>query len=498
MKKTGSSDKGLHTLTIHHASELLKSRKISSRELIESIFSRIDKTEKKIKAYVTITSDEAIKASEEADRILHDSRFTIHDSRLLLGIPLAIKDNICIDGIRATCSSKILENFIPPYDSTVTKRLKDAGYILLGKTNMDEFAMGSSTENSAFGPTRNPWDLDRIPGGSSGGSAAAVASDECIAALGSDTGGSIRQPAACCGVVGLKPTYGRVSRYGLVAFASSLDQIGTITKDVEDSAILMNIIGGHDPLDSTSADIPLPDFRKALNKDIKGLRVGIPEEYFIEGMDKEVEQAIREAIKVIEGLGAKAVKISLPHTGYAIATYYILATSEASSNLARYDGVKYGFRTEKNNDLLDMYMKTRNQGFGNEVKRRIMLGTYALSSGYYEAYYRKAQQVRTLIKKDFEDAFKGIDVIVTPTSPTPAFRIGEKVEDPLQMYLSDIFTISVNLAGVPAISIPCGFTSINLPIGLQLIGRHFDEETILKVAYAYEQSTEWHKRKPDL
>ncbi|MBI5198595.1 MAG: Asp-tRNA(Asn)/Glu-tRNA(Gln) amidotransferase subunit GatA [Nitrospirae bacterium] len=498
MKKTGSSDKGLHTLTIHHASELLKSREISSRELIESIFSRIDKTEKKIKAYVTITSDEAMKASEEADRILHDSRFTVHDSRLLLGIPLAIKDNICIDGIRTACSSWILENFIPPYESTVTKCLKDAGYILLGKTNMDEFAMGSSTENSAFGPTKNPWDLDRIPGGSSGGSAAAVASDECIAALGSDTGGSIRQPAACCGVVGLKPTYGRVSRYGLVAFASSLDQIGPITKDVEDSAILMNIIGGHDPMDSTSADIKLPDFRKALGKDIKGLRIGIPEEYFIEGMDPEVEKTIRQAIKVIEGLGAETKKISLPHTGYAIATYYILATSEASSNLARYDGVKYGFRTEKNNDLLDMYMKTRSQGFGNEVKRRIMLGTYALSSGYYEAYYRKAQQVRTLIKKDFEDAFKGIDVIVTPTSPTPAFRIGEKVEDPLQMYLSDIFTISINLAGVPAISIPCGFTSNNLPIGLQLIGKHFDEETILRVAYAYEQSTEWHKRKPKI
>lgn len=497
MKKTGLSDRGLHKLTIHQASELLAGGEISSRELTESVFSRIDKAEGKIRAYITITRDTAMKESEEADRMLKTGVIG-QGSSSILGVPLAIKDNICTDGIRTTCSSKILGNFVPPYESTVTRRLKDAGYILLGKTNMDEFAMGSSTENSVLGPTRNPWNLDRIPGGSSGGSAAAVASDECIAALGSDTGGSIRQPAACCGVVGLKPTYGRVSRYGLVAFASSLDQIGPITKDVEDSAILMNIIGGHDPLDSTSADIPLPDFRKALNRDIRGLRIGIPDEYFLEGMDKEVEKSIRDAIKVIEGLGAETIKISLPHTGYAIATYYILATSEASSNLARYDGVKYGFRIEKSGDLLDMYMKTRSRGFGIEVKRRIMLGTYALSSGYYEAYYRKAQQVRTLIKRDFDEAFKKIDAIITPTSPTAAFRIGEKAEDPLQMYLSDIFTISVNLAGVPAISIPCGFTSDNLPIGLQLIGKHFDEETILRIAHVYEQNTEWHRRKPDL
>ncbi len=499
MEKTRLSDRGLHKLTIHQASKLLAGGEISSRELTESVFSRIDEAEGKVRAYITITRDTALKESEESDRILkQDSRLQTIDSRHLLGIPLAIKDNICTEGIKTTCSSRILDNFIPPYESTVTKRLKDAGYILLGKTNMDEFAMGSSTENSVLGPTRNPWNLDRIPGGSSGGSAAAVASDECIAALGSDTGGSIRQPAACCGVVGLKPTYGRVSRYGLVAFASSLDQIGSITKDVEDSAILMNIIGGHDPLDSTSADIALPDFRKALNRDIRGLRIGIPEEYFVEGMDEEVEKSIRDAIKVIEGLGAETIKISLPHTGYAIATYYILATSEASSNLARYDGVKYGFRIEKSGDLLDMYMKTRSRGFGIEVKRRIMLGTYALSSGYYEAYYRKAQQVRTLIKRDFDEAFKKIDAIITPTSPTAAFRIGEKAGDPLQMYLSDIFTISVNLAGVPAISIPCGFTSDNLPIGLQLIGKHFDEETILRIAHVYEQNTEWHRRKPDL
>lgn len=485
----------LYSLTIHQALELLKKREISSEELTRAIISRINKVEDKIKAYVTIITDEALKASEEADRIF---KTRAGQSLPLQGIPLAIKDNMCTEGIRTTCSSRILHNFIPPYESTVTMRLKDAGYILLGKTNLDEFAMGSSTENSAIFTTRNPWDIERIPGGSSGGSAAAAAADECIAALGSDTGGSIRQPAACCGVVGLKPTYGRVSRYGLVAFASSLDQIGPITKDVEDSAILMNIIGGHDPMDSTSATIPLPDFRKSLNKDIKGLRIGIPREYFIEGMDKEVEMAVRDAIKVIENLGAECIEIFLPHTGYAVATYYILATSEASSNLARYDGVKYGFRVDKSDDLLDMYMKTRSQGFGHEVKRRIMLGTYALSSGYYEAYYRKAQQVRTLIKKDFEDTFKKVDVIVTPTTPTPAFRIGEKVSDPLQMYLSDIFTISVNLAGVPAISIPCGFTSNNLPIGLQLIGKHFDEETILRTAHAYEQSTEWHKRKPGL
>lgn len=415
----------------------------------------------------------------------------------LTGIPIAVKDNICTAGIRTTCASRILENFIPPYESTVTQRLKKAGYILTGKTNMDEFAMGSSTENSAFGVTKNPWDISRIPGGSSGGSAAAVAADECIAALGSDTGGSIRQPAALCGVVGLKPTYGMVSRFGLVAFASSLDQIGPITKTVYDAALIMNFIAGHDPKDSTSAPYPPKDFTRDLGRDIKGLKIGIPEEYFIEGTDKEVKDAVLSAVKILEDMGAVAIRISLPHTGYAVATYYILATSEASSNLARYDGVKYGLRI-RGEDLIDMYMKTRSEGFGEEVKRRIMLGTYALSSGYYEAYYRKAQQVRTLIKKDFEDAFKSVDVIITPTSPTPAFKIGERISDPLKMYLSDIFTISVNLAGIPAISIPCGFSSENLPIGLQIMGKHFDEETILQVAYAYEQATGWYRRKPEL
>jgi aspartyl-tRNA(Asn)/glutamyl-tRNA(Gln) amidotransferase subunit A len=379
----------------------------------------------------------------------------------------------------------------------VTSKLLESGYVLTGKTNMDEFAMGSSTENSGFHTTRNPWDIDRIPGGSSGGSAAAVAADECIAALGSDTGGSIRQPASFCGVVGLKPTYGRVSRYGLVAFASSLDQIGPITKNITDAAILMNIISGRDPMDSTSAPVDVPDFTSVLGKEIKGLKIGIPREYFIEGIDPEVEKSVRDAIRHLESLGAIPVEISLPHTGHAVAAYYVLATSEASSNLARYDGVKYGFRAE-GKDLLDMYMKSRAQGFGPEVKRRIMLGTYTLSSGYYDAYYKKAQQVRTLIKNDFENAFETVDLIVTPTSPTAAFRAGEKTDDPLQMYLADIFTISVNLAGVPAISIPCGFTSGNLPIGLQLIGQHFDEESLLKVSYAFEQSTEWHKRKPTL
>ena len=485
----------VYRLTISEVRDLLDRKEVSVKDVVNSIYQRIDAVEEKVKAFVTITKDAAMKMADEAQKKIHLEGKQSNTS--ILGIPIAIKDNMCTKDIRTTCASKILHNFVPLYESTATSRLIEQKYILIGKTNMDEFAMGSSTENSGFHTTKNPWNLERIPGGSSGGSAAAVAADECIAALGSDTGGSIRQPAALCGVVGLKPTYGRVSRYGLVAFASSLDQIGPITKDVRDSAILMNAISGHDPLDSTSAPVHLPDFTAVLGKDIKGMRLGIPNEYFIEGMDKEVELSVKEAIKKLESLGAIPVEISLPHTGFAVATYYVLATSEASSNLARYDGVKYGFRAE-GKDLMDMYMNTRAQGFSAEVKRRIMLGTYALSSGYYEAYYKKAQQVRTLIKKDFEDAFKKADVIVTPTAPTAAFKIGEKTSDPLQMYLSDIFTISVNLAGVPGISVPCGFTSDNLPIGLQLIGRHFDEESILKVAYSYEQATDWHKRKPNL
>jgi aspartyl-tRNA(Asn)/glutamyl-tRNA(Gln) amidotransferase subunit A len=475
----------LYRLGIHELRALLDKKEATAKEVLDSVFGRIDAVESRIKAYITLTSEKAYKIAESCA------------SGQLSGIPIAVKDNMCTKGIRTTCASKILENFIPPYESTVTQRLINAGYALTGKTNLDEFAMGSSTENSAFFTTRNPWDTERIPGGSSGGSAAAVASDMCAAALGSDTGGSIRQPASLCGVVGLKPTYGRVSRFGLVAFASSLDQIGPITKNVRDSAILMNIISGKDPLDSTSAPVQAPDFTASLGKDIKGIKIGIPKEYFIEGMDKEVEAAVRDAIRQMESLGAVPIEVSLPHTEYAVAAYYVLATSEASSNLARYDGVKYGMRAE-GKDLTEMYMNTRARGFGAEVKRRIMLGTYALSSGYYEAYYKKAQQVRTLIKRDFDDAFKKVDVIATPTSPTAAFRLGEKTEDPLQMYLSDIFTISVNLAGLPGISVPCGFTSGNLPIGLQLIGRHFEEDTILRAAYAYEQSTGWHRRRPIL
>ena len=478
----------LYSLTISEARESIDKGNITPEELTNAVLKRIENVEDTVKAYVTITKEHALASAKSAEN---------GNRNAVSGIPIAIKDNLCTKGIRTTCSSKILENFIPPYESTVTQKLKEQNYILIGKTNLDEFAMGSSTENSAFGHTRNPWDITRIPGGSSGGSAAAVSADECIAAIGSDTGGSIRLPAALCGVVGFKPTYGRISRYGLVAFASSLDQIGPITKNVRDSAILMNVISGNDPYDSTSARLPVPNFTSVLGQNIKGMKVGIPKEYFIEGMDKEVETAVKKAIEKLESFGATPVEISLPNTGYAVATYYILATSEASSNLARYDGVKYGFRVG-GQDLMDMYMKTRAKGFGAEVKRRIMLGTYSLSSGYYEAYYRKAQQVRTLIKQDFEKAFKTVDVIVTPTSPTPAFKAGEKTDDPLKMYLTDIFTISVNLAGVPGISVPCGFTSKNLPVGLQIIGKHFDEESIFKAAYAYEQGTEWHKRKPKL
>ncbi|MGD0281247.1 MAG: Asp-tRNA(Asn)/Glu-tRNA(Gln) amidotransferase subunit GatA [Dissulfurispiraceae bacterium] len=482
----------LNELTISEVRKMLDNRQITPRDLLDDTYGRIREVEDRVKAFITITSDSAYRMAESASESIQSGK-----ASLLTGIPVAVKDNMCTKGVLTTCASKILYNFIPPYESTVTGRLAGQNYIMVGKTNLDEFAMGSSTENSSFHTTRNPWNLDCVPGGSSGGSAAAVAADECIAALGSDTGGSIRQPAALCGIVGLKPTYGRVSRYGLVAFASSLDQIGPITKNVTDAAIMMNVIGGHDSGDSTSAQVDMPDFAMALGQDIKGLKVGIPKEYFVEGMDKEVEDAVRTAIKKLESLGAIAVEVSLPHTGYAIATYYILATSEASSNLARYDGVKYGFRAG-GKDLLDMYMNTRAQGFGPEVKRRIMLGTYALSAGYYDAYYKKGQQARTLIKQDFDNAFKHVDVIITPTSPSAAFRIGEKATDPLQMYLSDIFTISINLAGVPALSMPCGFTNAGLPVGLQIIGRHFDEESIFKVAYAYEQSTDWHTRRPQL
>jgi aspartyl-tRNA(Asn)/glutamyl-tRNA(Gln) amidotransferase subunit A len=481
-------------LTIHELQGLLRRREVTARQVLMAFLKRIAQVEGKIQAYMTVTGLEALRMASRLDR----RRQGGEDVGPLAGIPLAIKDVICTQDVPTTCSSKILDGFIPPYDATVMKRLDRAGMVLLGKTNMDEFAMGSSTENSGYKVTRNPWDLDRVPGGSSGGSAAAVTADLCAGALGSDTGGSIRQPAAFCGIVGLKPTYGRVSRYGLVAFASSLDQIGPMTKDVRDAAILLGVIAGHDACDSTSVNVPIPDYAAHLGREVTGLRIGIPKEYFIEGTDPEVATAIHAAINLLESLGAKAESISLPHTEYAVATYYLVATAEASSNLARYDAVKYGFRAREAKDLLSMYMKSRQNGFGAEVKRRIMLGTYALSAGYYDAYYLKALKVRTLIRKDFEDAFKRCEVILTPTAPTPAFRLGEKTEDPLTMYLSDIFTISANLAGVPGVCLPCGFTQAGLPIGLQLLGKPFDEVTLLQVAFAYEQATEWHRRKPPL
>ena len=480
-------------LTAHQLHEMLLRKEVTCREVTEAVLKRIEKVENRIHAYITLLSDSAM---EQAT--LADTRYEKGQAGPLTGIPLAIKDLICTKGIRTTCGSHILENFIPTYDATVIEKLKTAGAVFVGKANMDEFAMGSSTENSFFGPTHNPWDLARIPGGSSGGSAAAVAADECIASLGSDTGGSIRQPAACCGVVGLKPTYGLVSRFGLVAFASSLDQIGPFGKDVRDIALLMNGISGHEPRDSTSVDIPVPDYTRALINDVRSMVLGVPREYFIEGIDPEVESAVREAIRTLEKLGAKVVEVSLPHSEYALAVYYIIAPAEASSNLARYDGVKYGFRAKGNYDLLEMYKESRSQGFGAEVKRRIMLGTYALSAGYYEAYYRKASQVRTLIQEDFRKAFSQCDVLLMPTAPTPAFKLGEKVDDPLQMYLSDIFTIPCNLAGLPGLSLPCGFSRQGLPIGLQILGNHFQEEKLFRVAYTYEQNTEFHRRKPIL
>ena len=482
-----------YEMTAHQLHDLLARKEITSREITESVLQRVGEVEGRIHSFITLTPEMALQQADAADL-----RIQKGEAGPLTGIPLAIKDVICTRGLRTTCGSRILENFIPPYDATVTERLRAAGAVFVGKTNMDEFAMGSSTENSAFGPSRNPWDLDRIPGGSSGGSAAAVAADECIVSLGSDTGGSIRQPAACCGIVGMKPTYGRVSRYGLVAFASSLDQIGPFSKDVRDTALLLNSISGHEPRDSTSVDLPVPDYTQAFGNDLQGMVLGVPRETFGQGVDPEVARSVMEAIEVLKKLGAGTVDVSLPHSGYALAVYYIIAPCEASSNLARYDGVKYGFRARGTEELLDMYQETRWQGFGAEVKRRIMLGTYALSAGYYDAYYLKASRVRTLIRKDFEEAFQRCDLLILPTAPTPAFRIGERVEDPLQMYLSDIFTIPCNLAGLPGLSLPCGFTGEGLPIGLQILGNFFQEEKILRVAWAFEQNTEHHRRKPIL
>ncbi len=484
----------LHQLTIHEAHELLERRKISSLELTKSILKRIAEIEGKVHACVTIAEDIALKEAEKVDDYIK----TVHEITPLTGIPTLIKDVICTKGIRTTCGSKMLEDFVPPYDATVIEKLKAQKAIIVGKTNMDEFAMGSSTEHSAFFPTHNPWDLSRVPGGSSGGSAVAVSTDEGVYALGSDTGGSVRQPAGFCSVVGLKPTYGRVSRFGLVAFASSLDQIGPITKDVTDCALVMNAIAGHDSRDSTSIPHPVPDYTRQLIPSIKGLKIGIPREYFVEGMQNEVRAALETAINKLRELGAEIDwEASLPHTKYALTAYYILAPSEASANLARYDGVKYGFSEENASNVIETTEKTRQFGFGPEVKRRIMLGTYALSAGYYDAYYIKAQKVRTLIKQEFEQAFERYDALVTPTSPTVPFKLGEKLEDPMQMYLSDVCTLPINIGGIPAISIPAGFAD-NLPIGMQIMGKPFSEETLLRIAFAYEQATTWHKRKPPL
>ena len=482
-----------YELTIHELQARIRTGSVKATDVVDSLYKRIEAVESRVHAYITLTRELAGEQARKADAAI--ARGEIKE---LTGIPIALKDILCTRGIRTTCGSRMLADFIPPYDATVVTRLREAGAIFTGKTNMDEFAMGSSNETSYFGVTANPWDLERIPGGSSGGSAAAVAADECLAALGSDTGGSIRQPAALCGVVGLKPTYGRVSRFGLIAFASSLDQIGPFTKDVEDCAIIMNVIAGHDPRESTSVPLQVPDYRQFLDRGVEGWTVGIPREYFLAGIDPEVERAVQETIKVVEGLGARCVPISLPHTEYCLAVYYIVAPAEASSNLARYDGVKYGFRSPEGRELLDMYKKTRSAGFGAEVKRRIMLGTYVLSSGYYDAYYKKASQVRGLITRDFEQAFQSCDVILTPTSPTPAFKLGEKTDDPMQMYLSDIFTISANLAGIPGLSVPCGFTASGLPIGVQFLAGHFGEGKLLQIAAAYERNANIEKRRPSL
>jgi aspartyl-tRNA(Asn)/glutamyl-tRNA(Gln) amidotransferase subunit A len=480
----------LFSLTVHEAQDLLRRKEVSSKEIVEALIKRIEQVDGTVHGFLSFDPERALAEAEQADVSLP-----------LGGIPIAIKDVVSVKGHPCGCASKILQGYVAPFDATAIKKLRAAGAIPFGRTNMDEFAMGSSTENSAFGPSTNPWDPQRTPGGSSGGSASVVAADEALAALGSDTGGSIRQPAALCGCVGVKPTYGRVSRYGLVAFASSLDQIGPLTKDVRDAALIMNVISGLDPCDSTTLDTPVPDYTADLDKGVKNLTLGLPKEYFIKGLDPQVEEAVRAAVARYEKLGAKIVDISLPHTEYALSTYYIIAPAEASANLARFDGVRYGYRADGITGLLDHYGKTREEGFGQEVKRRIILGTYALSSGYYDAFYLRAQKVRTLIRRDFDDAFGKVDAILCPTSPTPAFKLGERTGDPLQMYLADIFTLAANMAGICGISIPCGFADVEgkkLPIGLQILGKALDEATVFRVANAYEQSTEWHRARPGL
>ncbi len=486
----------LNSLTISELAAKLAKRETSAREVTQACLDQIQRVDGSIHAFLSYDAPDALAQADAADQAI--AAGATRAERPLLGVPIALKDVLAVKNQPLGCASKILAKFTSPYDATVVEKLKAAGAIVFGRLNMDEFAMGSSTENSAYVTTRNPWDTSRIPGGSSGGSAAAVAADECLATLGSDTGGSIRQPAALCGCVGLKPTYGRVSRYGLVAFASSLDQIGPFTKDIRDASTILSVISGRDERDSTSVPEPVPDYTAALTGNIKGLKIGLPKEYFIGGLDKEVTDAVNAAVKQLEKLGAEIVEISLPHTDYAVAVYYIIATAEASANLARFDGIRYGLRVD-GADPIELYSKTRGAGFGPEVKRRIILGTYVLSSGYYDAYYLRAQKVRTLIRQDFLKAFEKVDLVVTPTTPTPAFKAGEKSDDPMQMYLSDIFTISCNLAGIPGVSLPCGFsTNPKLPIGLQLLGKPFGEETLLRAAHAYEQSTAWHKERPNL
>jgi aspartyl-tRNA(Asn)/glutamyl-tRNA(Gln) amidotransferase subunit A len=480
----------LSYLNITEAQALLRQGELSSVELTQTVLDRVLAFDNEIRAYLSLAPEQALEQAAEADR-----RRSAGEDHALLGIPLAIKDIICVEGLPNTCGSRILENYVPPFSATAIEQLRALGAVILGKTNLDEFAMGSSTENSAYFSTRNPWDLGRVPGGSSGGSAAAVAADLAFGALGSDTGGSVRQPAAFCGVAGLKPTYGRISRWGLVAFASSLDQIGVFARSVADVASLAGAVAGYDRRDSTSVDIPVPDYAANLTGDITSLRVGVPQEYLIEGMQPEVEAAVHQAISTLTDLGAEVVDVSLPHTDYALPVYYLVAPAEASANLARYDGLKYGLSIE-GQDLWDSYRQTRGQGFGPEVKRRIMLGTYALSTGYYDAYYLKAGKVRTLIRQDFDQALAQCDVLVAPTTPTTAFKVDEKVDDPLQMYLQDVFTLALSLAGLPGLSVPCGFDARGLPMGLQIMGGAFDEATVLRVGHAYEQATGWHKRRP--
>jgi aspartyl-tRNA(Asn)/glutamyl-tRNA(Gln) amidotransferase subunit A len=483
-----------YELTAHELSGLLRSRKLGVVELTQAYLKRIDEVESVVGSYITVSRAEALKQAEKLQNEF-DSGAELPP---LAGIPAGIKDNMCTEGIPTTCASKILSDFVPPYNATVVEKLAEQKTVLLGKLNMDEFAMGGSTENSYFKQTRNPWNTERVPGGSSGGSAAAVACGEAVFALGSDTGGSIRQPAAFCGVVGMKPTYGAVSRYGLVAFASSLDQIGPLTKDITDCALVLNAISGHDKMDSTSAPVKHPDYTKALVNDVKGMRIGIPKEYIGEGINEEVKKAILDAAEVYTKLGAICEECTLPVTEYAIPAYYLVSSAEASSNLARFDGIKYGYRAEKYTDLLDLYKQTRSEGFGPEVKRRIMLGTYALSSGYYDAYYKKALQVRTLIRKGFDEAFSKFDLILGPTAPTTAYKIGEKADDPLAMYLGDIYTVSVNIAGLPGLVLPCGFDAEGMPIGLQLIGKPYDESMLLRAGYTFEQNTGYHLSRPQI